>query len=212
MIKPISFSDRLNLCLDKEGFPPKHKGRIQLLAQLVGLTHRGASKWLSGECRPPNKKFPILASLLNVNEKWLKTGVGSMYPDQAMFRCESMGVEQNVPIYPSEEVLATTPRAEKVISCILPYRGIFFGLFLREEAMLPRFPVGSLLILDRYAAAKEGDFILVSQDNSQQLLFRQFFTSVDGPSLHALDPEVETLIFTSRHDMIGKLIQAIVSF
>ena len=64
IFKPSTFAERLDLCLEKEGFPPKNKGRIQMLAQLVGLTHRGASKWLTGECTPPARKYPILAQQL----------------------------------------------------------------------------------------------------------------------------------------------------
>ena len=48
-MKDHSFAKRLNLALDKEGFPPKNLGRIQLLAEMVGLTHRGTSKWVNGQ-------------------------------------------------------------------------------------------------------------------------------------------------------------------
>lgn len=78
-MKNNNFSDRLNFCLDKEGFPPKNRGRIQLLAEMVGLTHRGASKWVNGQSAPPAKKFASLANKLNVSEKWLRTGEGNMH-------------------------------------------------------------------------------------------------------------------------------------
>lgn len=213
MINTTSFAERLSLSLDKEGFPPKHKGRIQLLAELVGLTHRGASKWLNGECTPPARKYALLAKQLHVHEKWLKTGLGPMYDNHpAVLFASTLGVEQMVPIYTPTEMLAATPREHKKIQCILPYRGVFYGIILSSEAMSPRFPVGTLAIMDRYAEAKDGDFVLVHQPGQDEPLFRQLCVQPEGRILLALHPQFESLILASPHDMMGKLVQAIVSF
>lgn len=213
ILKTDSFADRLNLCLEKDGFPPKHKGRIQLLSQLVGLTHRGASKWLNGECTPPARRYAQLAKQFNVNEQWLKTGHGPMYSECAdTFIKVPLGVEQTVPLYHVEEIISSAPRAEKNIQCILPYRGVFYAIRLETEAMAPQFPAGSLLIMDRYAEARNGDFVLVHVHGQDGIVFRQLKIEATQRCLYALQPQFESLILTMPHDIMGKLIQAIVSF
>ncbi len=213
IVKTDSFADRLNLCLEKDGFPPKHKGRIQLLSQLVGLTHRGASKWLNGECTPPARKYAQLAKQFNVNEHWLKTGHGPMYDACAdTFIKAPLGVEQTVPLYSMADITSSAPCAEKNMQCILPYRGVFYAVRLDTEAMAPQFPAGSVLIMDRYAEPRNGDFVLVSVHGQTNVLFRQLKMEGTERFLYALQPQFESLILSMPHDMMGKLIQAIVSF
>ena len=114
-MKDNNFSVRLNLSLDKEGFPPKNRGRIQLLAELVGLTHRGASKWVNGESSPPAKKYPVLAKKLKVNEHWLRTGEGGMEDgvkqDIEKSRQSSL---INVPVYCVDSFLSQNKKILKI--------------------------------------------------------------------------------------------------
>lgn len=213
MVKSGSFSERLNCCLDKEGFPPKNRGRIRLLSEMVGLTHRGASKWVNGQSSPPARKFPLLAKQLNVNEAWLRTGVGSMYEDnRGLSLSGEMGITQDVHIYSMDQVLSSNKMPQNTMKCILPYRGIFYGIVLMTEAMSPRFPVGSIIIFDAYAKPKDGDFVLVRMDGYPEPLFRQVLMAESSIYLNAHNPKFDRLRLPDHQAMMGKLIQAIVSF
>lgn len=213
MVKSSSFSERLNMCLDKEGFPPKNRGRIRLLSEMVGLTHRGASKWVNGQSSPPARKFPLLAKQLNVNEAWLKTGVGSMYEDnRALSLSGDMGIAQDVHIYSMRDVLLSSKTPQNTIKCILPYRGIFYGIVLKTEAMSPRFPVGSIIVFDAHAKPKDGDFVLVQVDGYPEPLFRQMLMAESSIYLNAHNPKFDRLLLDNQNDMMGKLVLAIVSF
>ncbi len=214
MMMTTTFSERLNLCLDKLGFPPKHYGRIQLLADMVGLTHRGAGKWISGQCSPPAGKFPILAKQLQVNEGWLRTGEGAMSPARDVGGTEqgALGVMQHVPIYIPSHLLQSEKSPYHTLTCILPYMSNFCGIVLSTEAMSPRFPIGSMLIFDMQAIPKDGDFVLVSDKVYPEPIFRQFIASTEHHYLYAYNPKFERMIFRAEQTMLGKLVQAIVSF
>ena len=212
-MKTDTFSERLNICLDKEGFPPKNHGRIQLLAEMVGLTHRGASKWVSGQSTPPAGKYASLAKKLHVSEKWLQTGEGSMLAstDAEPLSC-AMGLAQDVSIYTINELVSVKKTPQKIMKCVLPYKGSFFGITLETEAMSPRFPNGSIIIFDDMAIPKDGDFVLVRFEQLPVPIFRQLLIMGTSRYLNAHNPKFDRLMLTDESPIIGKLVQAILSF
>lgn len=212
-MKSSTFAERLNICLDKEGFPPKNHGRIQLLAEMVGLTHRGASKWVNGQSAPPAGKYTALAKKLNVNETWLRTGIGAMLGNNGSDPLSSaMGLAQDVPIYTISALISTNKIPQKTITCVLPYKGSFFGITLETEAMSPRFPNGSIIIFDDTATSKDGDFVLVSYIGLPEPIFRQLLIMGSSRYLNAHNPKFDRLTLTDDSFVMGKLVQAIVSF
>ena len=212
-MNPSTFAERLNICLDKEGFPPKNHGRIQLLAEMVGLTHRGASKWVNGQSAPPAGKYAALAKKLNVNETWLRTGEGNMLGSAESVQLSSaMGLPQDVNIYTVDELISAKKTPQKTIKCVLPYKASFFGMTLETEAMSPRFPNGCIIIFDETAIAKDGDFVLVNYAGFPEPIFRQLLTMGSSTYLNAHNPKFDRLVLTDESRIIGKLIQAILSF
>lgn len=208
-----TFSERLNLCLDKEGFPPKNCGRIQLLADMVGLTHRGASKWINGQSTPPAKKYAALAQQLNVSEEWLTTGKGSMLGNNPSERVSlAKGLTQEIAIYNMNQLLSAKTCDATFIPCVLPYKGNFFGITLETEAMSPRFPNGSIIIFDKEAIANDGDFVLVQTKKVPELIFRQLLICGQSRYLCAGNPKFDQITWENDYCIIGKLTQAIVSF
>lgn len=208
-----TFAERLNICLDKEGFPPKNRGRIQLLAEMVGLTHRGASKWVNGQSAPPAAKYASLAKKLNVSEKWLRYGEGAMLGNGPSEHLSSaLGLPQDVNIYLIDELISANKTPQKTITCVLPYKGSFFGITLETEAMSPRFPNGSIIIFDDTATAKDGDFVLVNITGLPAPIFRQLLTIGSSRFLNAHNPKFDRLTLADDSQIVGKLIQAILSF
>lgn len=207
-----TFSERLNLCLDKEGFPPKHRGRIQLLAEMVGLTHRGASKWVNGESTPPSKKYASLALKLNVNESWLKTGEGSIESVNAveeplLFSKKAIDIN----LLDIDSILSDKKIIIRVIQSNLSDTGNLFAIELDTEAMSPRFPRGSIIIFND-AQAKDGDFVLVNHQDFPRLIFRQLLVIGDMCYLNSHNPKFDRLVLKNKEQIIGKLVQAILEF
>lgn len=211
-MKNSSFADRLNLALDKEGFPPKNRGRIQLLAEMVGLTHRGASKWVNGETCPPAKKYPALAKKLNVREKWLKTGQEPMLEEASTELEKQTGESISVPVYKVEEFFSQTKTPIQTVNCNLPMIGKLFSIQLETEAMSPRFPKGSIIIFDDKKEATDGDFVLVDFDNYPAPIFRQLLIIGSSMYLNAHNPKFDRLLLTDKNKIHGTMIQAILSF
>lgn len=72
----IAFSQRLNASLDALGFPPKGKGRQEALGKEMGVSQKGARKWLEAESFPSEQRKRRLADFCRVRYEWLYTGVG----------------------------------------------------------------------------------------------------------------------------------------
>lgn len=210
MMTDSNFAKRLNLSLDKAGVPPKNKGRIQILAEMVGLTHRGASKWINGESTPPKKKFNLIAKKLNVNETWLRSGEGSMNETSDSTQSnKSFLIDVN--IYDLDTFLSPQKTIIKTIKCTLNYESDFFGIILNTQAMSPRFPPNSIIIFDS-KEAKDGDFVLVNYDSFPSPIFRQLFIINSTLYLNAHNPKFERIILPNKDMILGKLVQAILSF
>lgn len=206
------FAERLNLCLDKEGFPPKNRGRIQLLADMVGLTHRGASKWVNGESCPPFSKYAMLAKKLNVNATWLRTGEGHMLDLSNMHEpFETTTTLLDIPIYDESTLLLPNKKVLNRLKCTLPLNDEYFGVRLQTEAMSPRFSKGSMVIFNK-EKPKDGDFVLVDYVGFPTALFRQVLMVGETIYLNAHNPKFERLILNDQSKIMGKLVQAILSF
>jgi transcriptional regulator with XRE-family HTH domain len=210
-MKDNNFAFRLNMALDREGFPPKNRGRIQLLAEMVGLTHRGASKWVNGESSPPAKKIKSLAKKLNVSEKWLEKGEGSMCEaENSAYKSQDLAFDIN--IYDPSSFLSKKPVIVDSMTCNLPpLQGNLFGLILDTEAMSPRFPKGSVIIFVE-ARPKDGDFVLINFPGFPHPLFRQLLIIGNNLYLYAHNPKFDRLMLTDSNKIIGKLVQAILYF
>ncbi|MFM0270135.1 hypothetical protein PQQ59_06090 [Paraburkholderia aspalathi] len=71
-----AFSERLNEALDDNRFPAKGAGRQSALGTKMGVSQKGARKWLEGEAIPATARIIDLAQWLNVNFEWLAAGRG----------------------------------------------------------------------------------------------------------------------------------------
>ena len=74
------FASRLNEALDDAGVPQKGMGRQSALVRMLGVSHRVAKKWLSGDEFPPTSKMVKIASKLDVRSNWLFSGQGEKFP------------------------------------------------------------------------------------------------------------------------------------
>jgi phage repressor protein C with HTH and peptisase S24 domain len=205
----MTFAERLNYILDKQGVPPKNKGRIQILSKMVGLTHRGASKWLNGETKPPQNKYSALAKKLNVTEDWLKTGVGKMLNTEEVQYTTS---QLTVPVYNDFDLPYPRTTAIKNVHCELPLEGNYIGFKLTSEAMSPRFPKNTIIVIDLNKTYKDGDFALVKTSSFNNPIFRQIICSENKFYLTSHNPRFDNMYLDSNDSIIGVMVIAIISF
>ena len=57
---------------------PGERGFARALGDIVGVSYKGAEKWLKGDGMPDMGNAAILAKRLNVQFEWLMTGRGRM--------------------------------------------------------------------------------------------------------------------------------------
>lgn len=179
---------------------------------MVGLTHRGASKWVNGESSPPLSKYAMLAQKLNVNATWLRTGDGDMTDvAQNVEPNQTATYLLDIPIYDESTLLSQNKKILSTLKCTLPFHDQFFGVALQTEAMSPRFTKGSIIIFNE-EKPKDGDFVLVDYWGFPSALFRQVLMVGETIYLNAHNPKFERLVLNDKSKIIGKLVQAILSF
>lgn len=211
-VERSGFTKRLNEALDKEGFPPKNKGRIQLLADMMGLSHRGAGKWLDGETVPPAKKCPFLAEKLHISEEWLRTGQGNMVREASSGINPPAVFSKEVPLYSISDLNNPYRTPLQTITCYASSPGRTFGIKIDTEAMSPRIPSGSIILVDIDKKVKDGDFVLVQTERFPGPQFRQLFISNNTQYLIADNPKFERITLNANDKILGVVIQTVLLF
>ncbi len=213
-VERTGFTQRLNKALDKEGFPPKNRGRIQQLADMMGLSHRGAGKWLDGETVPPAKKCPFLAEKLHINEEWLRTGQGNMIRESTgtYGNNKPILVSKEVPLYAIGDLNNPYRTPLNTVTCYVASTGRVFGIKVDTEAMSPRIPSGSMILVDIDKKAKDGDFILAQMERFPGPQFRQLLISNETHYLIADNPKFERITLNANDKILGVVVQTILLF
>ncbi|MEM1243196.1 MAG: LexA family transcriptional regulator [Pseudomonadota bacterium] len=84
-----------------------------------------------------------------------------------------------------------------------------FACEIDDDAMLPLFPKGMVLIFDVNASAKHKDFVLMRIEKTNQILFRQLYIHNEQRLLLSLNPakEQELITISNKDVIIGVLVQ-----
>lgn len=211
IMKIEGFNKRLKKALDVRGFPPLQRGRIQELAELMSMTHRGAGKWLSGETCPPVKKLIKLAERLNICEKWLRSGEGDMLKQR-----ESVHLffeKTIIPLFSLKELDYTGARPTRFIQCEVKKASLtLFAMMLEGQAMSPRFSEGTILILDKGRTPVNGDFVLFRGSYYPFPIFRRLVMNHSKYYLLAENSKFDNMSIPSLDKILGTLIQTITHF
>lgn len=76
------FAQRLNEICDDKGVAPKYQGRQPELANIFGVSQKGARKWLEAESWPSLETLVRIRDWSGVNFEWLVHGNGPKYPSE----------------------------------------------------------------------------------------------------------------------------------
>jgi SOS-response transcriptional repressor LexA len=209
-VEKTGFSQRLTLALDKAGFPPINRGRIQRLAEMMDLSHRGAGKWLDGETTPPAKKCPVLADKLNVDTGWLVSGKGNMVRECSVTDEKiSTTSTREIPLYSVDELKNPYRMPAQTITCYVACVGNAYALKVDTEALSPRFSLGTILIFDAGKVPKDGDFVLAQTAHFPTPQFRQLSMTKQGKSLEAINPKFDRIYMNTSDKILGVVVQAV---
>lgn len=142
------------------------------------------------------------ADILEINTNWLLAG---MEP-RSKFKvrkvpiiewCEASSFLDN----PNQDFLKTT-LSDTDLS---PFS---FGLVIQNDAMEPRYPEGSIILVDCEQRPQHKDYALIQLDAKQEPIFKQLM-HVDGQVFaKSINPDYPTITLNSQAKILGKVIQA----
>lgn len=87
-----------------------------------------------------------------------------------------------------------------------------FAIYVKDSTMLPRFPEGTLLIIDPALEAQDKDFVIAIPKAQKNASFKQLLIDGDDIYLKPINPDFNTLQIDSETKVVGVMIQARMDF
>lgn len=207
-----AFAKRFNELLDKQGLPPRNKGRIQIISDMFLISHAGAGKWVNGLSAPSKARLKDIASRFSVNYEWLAFGTGDPSPSLKSAK-KSTGSLRKFPILTFNEAYQYEEHLKDWVgqAIALDVEGASsstFVIYSIGTAMSGRFPEGTMLIVDPEVKPQDGDYVIARIAKLPEAIFRQIIFGESGKFLYAHDPRYQSHKLSSADKVIGKVIQA----
>lgn len=142
------------------------------------------------------------AKLLDINTSWLLTGIG---PKSAQHVRRVPIIDWNeVPLFPKGIFLET----KKYTYSDIDLSPSSFALIVQNDAMEPRYPQGTVIIVDCADTPVSQDFAVILPIDHKAPLFTQLIASENDLLAKPLNPKYETLQLARNTRKIGKVVQA----
>ncbi len=87
-----------------------------------------------------------------------------------------------------------------------------FAMELQDSTMLPRFPEGTLLIVDPQHSAQNGDYVVAHLATQKVVTFKQFLVDGENRYLKPLNPDFNITKIDNHTKIIGTMLQARMNF
>jgi len=104
--------------------------------------------------------------------------------------------------------LPDTARPTRTVSTDQDISKNAFGLVIKDNTMEPRFPEGTLLIVDPELKIQNCDFAIVYVDGQKQPTFKQVLIDGEAIYLKPLNADFKTTLLDKSHKFLGKVVQA----
>ena len=187
-----NFALRLNAALDAAGVSPKGRGRQIEVARAMGMSIRGARRWLEGETYPAPDKFPDLASRYGTTVDWLLGGRGDaphgVTTTRSGPRCGHIPHITWAAIRTWVETGVVDP--EDMYTDIHTIDGMGsrgFAVSVPDDTMMPDFPEGGVLYMDPDLEPLSGDYVLALTDTGG-VTFKRLILDGGRTFLRPLNP------------------------
>lgn len=205
----IAFSERLNEALDDINVPPKGFGRQNVVANLFGVSQKGARRWLEAEALPDTGRIPVIAHKLKVSVEWLMSGIGKnktenlseLWPKIPVLDWKYISLKPILPENIQEEITLTDCKASDKT----------FAVRMKGSSMEPVFPEGTLLIIDPNKELINRNYVLVLLRSEKEVIFKQLLLDGDKKFIKSLSSDfvgIRPQLLEPDDKIIGSLVQA----
>ncbi len=142
------------------------------------------------------------AKLLDINPAWLLTGMGPKSANHV--RSVPILDWNEIPLFP-KGILLETKKYTYSDKDLSPQS---FAVIVHNDAMEPRYPQGTVIIVDCQQIPVAQDFAIILPIDKQTPLFTQIISSDNELIARPLNPRYETLTLAKNTRKIGKVVQA----
>lgn len=146
----------------------------QELADRLGVTQGAVAHWLNGRRRPTLEVLKEIAQALGVTPASLMNGeAAAPSGDPERLPIPLLALDQVAPLINNQ---SASPTAVSAIASLVPDITLSqhaFAVRIKDNAMVPEFCIGDVIVIDPALALTPGDFVLAVSDG-QEPLFRKY--------------------------------------
>lgn len=187
-----TFAGRLKWALEKSGMKPTD------LSSITGIGKSSISRYLKGEYIPKQKKLTQIATVLNVSEGWLLTGVEQKATSAKGVRIPVLGrVAAGIPISAITDIEDWEEIPESMAKS-----GEYFALRIKGQSMEPRICDGDVVIVKQQPCVDSGDVAIVLV-NGDEATVKEIKMLDSGIMLIGWNTAVYSPRFYSKADTIN---------
>ncbi|MBN9287187.1 MAG: hypothetical protein BGO43_02100 [Gammaproteobacteria bacterium 39-13] len=142
------------------------------------------------------------AQILKINVSWLLTGIGPKSSSQV--RSIAIIEWAEISTFPEKIDFETKQWTTSDID-LSPFS---FALTIDNDAMEPRYPEGTIIIVDTKQKPKNKDFALILIKEKKTPLFKQLIQAEGDLYAKSLNPDYKPIRLTKSTEILGKVVQA----
>lgn len=210
-----SFARRFNDALSDIGVPPKNAGRQVVVAEMFGVSQKGARKWLEGEAFPARWRLNQMAEKTGRTIEWL---LGGETPQALMGGNVTPGpaIRSSVPLISWvqaghwAEIIDNyhVGDYEKLIITTKNVGPSAFALRVSGDSMEPEFAAGSIIVVDPDQRAENGSYVVVRLDDQAEATFKQLVVDAGKQYLKPLNPRYPIMEINGNATICGVVRQS----
>jgi transcriptional regulator with XRE-family HTH domain len=195
----------------------KHLNTLEL-SRLIGIGQPVIYRIMTGETEDPKISTVLaLASYFGITVNQL---IGhECFPQQS--KSESKVDVFEIPLLNIDQIvnwpdIDLTENNAKVMTDYHPANKFFYAFKVKDDAMSPLFPKGTVLIIDGNKKPKNRSYVIAKLESEKTILFRQLLKDDKIQYLKPLNPDGEKYkikFFNDKTDrFLGVLVQATIDF
>jgi len=201
-IEKETLSDRIKIALDRSSITQAE------LARKIGVKQQIIQYLCNSKTKTSIFTYKI-ADALKVNPIWLATGIGYMFLEDDL-DYQLIKSQKKIPLTTTEQLkniiqdkldITKTSFQEWILTETKLGKGSY-AISLKDQAMMPRFEEGTLILFDAEIKPKDKDYVLAYLSITNEIIFRQFVKNGKDNVLHPLNTHGYKPIIMSQTDII----------